>query len=74
MGIDPLLFSITQIRLHSWLLTLEDPWLLEWWVGLDVLDLKESRELLALLDIQVPVDHQDTEACQESLVTLVPEV
>lgn len=68
------MFSITQIRSHSWLLTYEDPWPLEWWAALALLGLQESQELLALLGIQVPADHQGTEACQENLETLVPEV
>ncbi len=63
-----------QIRLHSWLLTFEDPWPLEWWVVPALLDLQESQELLALLGTQVLVDHQGTEACQENSETPVPEV
>lgn len=67
-------FYHAQIRLHSWPLTFEDLWPLEWWVALDLLGLQENLELPVLLGIQVLVDHQDTEACQENLETQVPEV
>lgn len=67
-------FFHSQIRSHSWPLTFEDPWPLEWWAGLALLELQESQELLDLLGIQVLVDHQGTEVCQETLEIQVPEV
>lgn len=75
MGIDlGIVFYHAQIRLHSWLLTFEDPWPLEWWAARAPPGLQESQELRALSGIQVLVDHQGTEACQENLETQVPEV
>lgn len=68
------MFSITQTRLHSWRLTSEDPWPLEWWAAPALQGLQESQEFLALLGIQVLVDHQGTEACRENSETQVPEV
>lgn len=74
MEFDPLVFSITQIRLRSWPLTFEDLWPLAWWAAQDLLELQEGLELLDLLVILVPADHQGIEAYQENLETLVPEV
>lgn len=67
-------FYYAQIKLHSWPLTFEDPWPLEWWAALALLGLQEGQEVLAPLGIQVLVDHQGTEACLENLETQVPEV
>lgn len=63
-----------QIRSPSWLLTCADPWPLERWAALAVLEPQESPELLVQLDIQVPVVHRATEAYQENLEIQVPEV
>lgn len=63
-----------QIRSPSWPLTFGDLWPLEWWAAPAVLGPQESPEWLVQLDIQVPVDHRATEACQESSEIRVPEV
>lgn len=63
-----------QIRSPSWPLTCADHWPLEWWAAPGVLEHQERPESLVQLDIQVPVDHRATEACQENLEIQVPEV
>lgn len=68
------LYSVVQIRSHSWLQTFEGPWHLEWWAAPGLQALQDSQELEVLLGIQALEDHQGTGASQESLEILVPEV